>query len=171
MNQDPALGVEFRALSVVVDAVEILDASWVSGWNPGELFFERQPDRHRVDQHRLASEARDEQLGPVLAFDEGTKGVRHLQAALVVDLGGIITAQHGSSLHFVPLISTAIVENVPKVVNANPCSSGGYALFSPAEPQACGGVDPNGSLALDRSSEPSANQGQLRDPACYDCEI
>jgi hypothetical protein len=72
----------------------------------------------------------------VLPFHEGSKGVRDLEAALLINFGGVVATKHVSLLHFAPQISTAIVEKPCPSVNANPRGSAPYVLSSLANKQA-----------------------------------
>jgi hypothetical protein len=53
----------------------------------------------------------------VLPLDEATEGVRDLEPAFVIYLGGVIAPKHGILLHIGPQKSTAIVEKACWVVN------------------------------------------------------
>src|SRR5688572_13733019 len=110
MEDDAALGVDLGGLTVVVDAIEVLEPRGERGGHPRELFLERKPDRHGIHAYGLPREARHEQFDPVLFFHQRTEGVRDLEPSLVIDSGGVIPPEHDVLLHFAPQKSTAIVE-------------------------------------------------------------
>src|SRR6185312_7936097 len=74
-----------------------------------ELFFELEPDRHRINADVLAGEAGQEDLTAVLLFDKTAKGVRNLEPPLVINAGGGTTPEHETLLHSDPQKSTTIV--------------------------------------------------------------
>jgi hypothetical protein len=94
-DDDPALRVELADLTVVIDAVEELEARRVGGWHSLQPLLDRDPRRHRVHAHRLSGDAGHvEPAGAVLLLHEGLEGVRDLQPTLVVDSRGIASPEH-----------------------------------------------------------------------------
>src|SRR5262249_15534293 len=79
-DEHAALAVERAALSEVVDALEKLPLRAMDRRQCRELFFERLPDRKRIEKNLAAVERRDEQLRPEGLFDLLPEEGRHLQA-------------------------------------------------------------------------------------------
>ncbi len=102
VDDDAPLRIDFSYLSVVIHAVEVLDAGRVRGGSARELFLEDQPDGHRVHAYGLPRQARHEHLGSVRLFDERTESVRDFEPPLVIDFGGVISPKHSWLLHFAP---------------------------------------------------------------------
>ena len=149
MDHDAPLRVDLRGLAEVVDAVEEL-AAGPDAWRArGELFFERQPDRHRVDADVLPRQARHEQLRAVLLLDERTEGVRDLEPPFVINFGGVVAPKHDCLLHFAPQKSTAIVEKRPPL----------------CQPQ---NQEPS---ELTLNFRPAKQRANRRRVACYDVQI
>src|SRR5262249_41408724 len=101
----------------VVDAIEEPDTCGMGGWDAGEFFFEREPDRHRIHPDVLPRQTRHEQLSSMRSLDEGTESVRDLEPPLLIDFGGEVAPEHARLLHFGPQKSTAILENSQANVN------------------------------------------------------
>src|SRR3990172_3902630 len=66
------------------------------GGNLCELALPFDPDRHRVDSYRIAVQAGQEQLAPVLLLDVRAEVVGDLQPSLVVDSCGKVAPKHVS---------------------------------------------------------------------------
>src|SRR3954465_12440179 len=91
----------------------------MGGRHTPELFFELEPHGNGIDPDVFASQARQEELPPVLALEQGLEGGRHLQTTLTVNASRRVAPKHAQLLHFWPQNSTRIVEEGPLVVNRN----------------------------------------------------
>ena len=89
----------------------------MGGCHRAKLLLDLEPHRHRIDAYEFAGDARQKQLASVFAFEQGTKGVRHLEASLVIDARRRVAPKHATLLHFCPKISTEIVWKALEVVN------------------------------------------------------
>src|SRR5712672_872229 len=90
------------------------------GRHLAELFFNVDPDRHRVQTHVFARQAGEEQLAAVLGLEVRTKGVRNLESSLIIYSGLLVTSKHAQpsiSSHFSPQISTEILRDGSVRVN------------------------------------------------------
>jgi hypothetical protein len=108
------LRVELDRLSEEIHAIEKSEAGGVGGGHLSELFFDVEPDRHRIEAHVFAREAGEEQLAAVLALEERTKNVRNLESALIIYACLFVPSKHtepSDTTHFSPQISTEILRD------------------------------------------------------------
>ena len=85
-----------------------------------ELFFDVEPDRHRVQAHVFTAQTGQEQLAAVLVLEERTKDVRNLESALIIYACLFVASKHAEpshSTHFSPQISTEILSDGRVSVN------------------------------------------------------
>src|SRR5688572_29586035 len=122
-NHDAALGVELAGLSVVVHAIEVLEAGGKTARYLQQLPLDFQPGRKGVNSDTLSRQARDEHVGPVLVLDDPSKHGGHLQPALVVDPGRRAAAER-VLLHFAPQKSTGILS-----LGQTGCQPISYSIF------------------------------------------
>ena len=90
-----------------------------SGRHAAELFLQVQPYGHGIDPNVLTGQTGEEEFTAVLALEQGLKGIRHLESALVVDASRRVAPKHAQLLHFWPQKSTRIVEEAHVDVNRN----------------------------------------------------
>ena len=85
MCSSDLLRVEFAGLAEVVDPVEKPQARRMAGRHLGELVLDGQPDRHRVDPHRLSGDACHEDVWTMDVLDRPPKNGWDLQTTFVID--------------------------------------------------------------------------------------
>ena len=105
-DQHASLRVELADLAEEVHAIEKSEARRVGRRHLAELFFDLEPDRHRIEAHVFAREAGEEQLAAVFALEERTKDVRNLESALIIYAGLFVPSKHTEPSNIDPLFST-----------------------------------------------------------------
>src|SRR5262245_57865410 len=80
-NEHAALLIQLAHLAEVADAIEVLQAGRVTAGHLGQALFERPPDRHWIDAHRVAGQAGEVQAESVLpAIHQAPEPVRDFEA-------------------------------------------------------------------------------------------